>query len=53
MKRYSKALTNLAIAAAVFLAVIFLLPRALVFFMPFVVGWVIAMIASPLVCFFE
>lgn len=53
MKRYRKALTNLAIAAAAVFAALFVLPRAIVFFMPFVVGWVIAMIASPLVYFFE
>lgn len=53
MRKYSKALVNLAIAAALFFAVIILLPRTLVFFAPFAVGWVIALIASPLVRFFE
>jgi len=53
MKKYSKALVNLAIAAAVLLIVVFLLPRVIFFFMPFVVGWLIALIASPLVRFFE
>lgn len=53
MRKYSKALVNLAIAAATLLAVIFLLPRVIVFFMPFVVGWLIALIAGPLVHFFE
>lgn len=53
MRKYSKALVNLAIAAAVFLAVVFLLPRVIFFFMPFVVGWLIALIASPMVHFFE
>ncbi len=53
MKKYSKALVNLAVAAAVLLAVIFLLPRLLMFFLPFVIGWIIALIASPLVRFFE
>lgn len=53
MRKYSKALVNLAIAAALFLAVIILLPRALVFFAPFVAGWIIALIASPLVRLFE
>lgn len=53
MKKYSKALVNLAIALFILIAVIFLLPRALVFFMPFVVGWIIALIAGPLVRFFE
>lgn len=53
MRKYSKALVNLAIAAAALLAVIFLLPRVIFFFMPFVVGWLIALIAGPLVHFFE
>lgn len=53
MKKYSKALVNLAIAAAVLLAVIFLLPRIVFFFLPFAVGWLIALIAGPLVRFFE
>lgn len=53
MKRYSKALVNLVIAMAILLGIIFLVPRALMFFLPFVVGWVIALMASPLVRFFE
>lgn len=53
MKKYCKALVNLGVAAVIFLAVIFLLPKALVFFAPFVAGWIIALIASPLVRFFE
>lgn len=53
MRKYSKALTNLAIALVILLAVLFLLPRVIIFFMPFVVGWVIALIAGPLVRFFE
>ncbi len=53
MKKYSKAVVNLAIALLILLALIFLLPRAIVFFMPFVVGWIIALIAGPMVRFFE
>lgn len=53
MIKYSKALVNLAIAAAVLLAVVFLLPRVIIFFLPFVVGWLIALMAGPLVRFFE
>lgn len=53
MKKYIKALTNLAVALAIFLLVILLLPRLLIFFSPFVVGWVVALIASPLVRFLE
>lgn len=53
MKKYCKALTNLTVAMAILLGVIFILPRAIVFFSPFVTGWIIALIAGPLVRFFE
>lgn len=53
MKKYCKALVNLAVAAILLLAVIFLVPRVLVFFTPFVTGWIIALIAGPMVRFFE
>lgn len=53
MKKYSKAVANLLIALAALLLVLFLLPRLIFFFSPFVVGWLIALIASPLVRFFE
>ncbi|MCI9071201.1 MAG: sporulation integral membrane protein YtvI [Lachnospiraceae bacterium] len=52
-KKYFKALANLGVAVAVLLLVMILLPRLLVFFMPFVVAGIISMIASPLVRFFE
>lgn len=53
MKKYCKALANLAIALAILLLILFVLPRVLVFFAPFVAGWIIALIASPLVRFCE
>ena len=53
MRRYNKALVNLLVAGLLFFAVIFLLHRTLAFFAPFVVGWIIALIAGPLVRFFE
>lgn len=53
MKRYSKAVVNLAIAFILFLLIVWLLPKALVFFSPFVAGWIIALIAGPMVRFFE
>lgn len=52
-KKYIKAIVNILIALAGLLLVLWLLPRVLVFFMPFVVGWIIACIASPPVRFFE
>ncbi len=53
MRKYSKAVVNLVVAAGILLMVVWLLPRALVFFSPFVAGWIIALIAAPLVRFFE
>lgn len=53
MKKYGKALVNISIALIGLLLVLFLVPKVLIFFSPFVVGWVIAMIASPFVRFFE
>ena len=53
MRKYCKALVNIAITVALLLLVIFGVPRLLVFFSPFVVGWIIAQIAAPAVRFFE
>ena len=53
MRKYSKALVNLLIALVILIGIIFVLPKALMFFLPFVVGWIIALMASPLVRFFE
>lgn len=52
-RTYGKAVLNLIIAGVIAVFVIFLLPKVLVFFMPFVIGWIISLIASPLVRFFE
>ncbi|MBD5459678.1 MAG: sporulation integral membrane protein YtvI [Lachnospiraceae bacterium] len=52
-KKYIKAVVNILIALAGLLLVILLLPKVIVFFMPFVIGWIIACIASPPVRFFE
>ncbi len=53
IKKYLKVFLNLAIALLVLFICIFLVPRVLIFFMPFVIGYLIALIASPLVRFFE
>lgn len=50
---YVKVILNLATALAILLLCIFLLPKAIMFFMPFVIGWIISLIASPLVRFLE
>lgn len=53
IKIYLKVVMNLFTAFAVLLFCVFLLPRCIWFFMPFIVGWFIALIASPVVRFFE
>lgn len=53
VKKYLKVLLNLTIAVTVLLIAVLVVPGVLVFFMPFVVGYLIALIASPLVRFFE
>lgn len=52
-KKYLKVFLNLGIAVGILLLVVFLLPKVLVFFSPFLVGYIIALIAGPLVKFFE
>lgn len=53
IRTYAKVVLNLLTALIVLLLCIFLLPRCIYFFMPFVIGWIIALIASPVVRFFE
>jgi len=52
-RKYAKILLNIVIPAALILAVCLLGPKLLRFFLPFVIGWVIAMVANPLVRFME
>lgn len=53
IKLYLKVVLNLFTALAVVLLCIFFLPRCIWFFMPFIIGWLISLIASPVVHFFE
>lgn len=53
VKTYLKVVLNLFTALAVLLLCIFLLPKCVMFFMPFIVGWLISLIAAPAVRFFE
>ena len=46
---YIKILCNLCIFAVSLLLILFVLPKVLVFFMPFVVAWVISCIVTPIV----
>ena len=52
-KTYLKVFLNLGIMLVLLLFCMFVLPRMVIYFMPFVLGWVIAWIASPPVRFFE
>lgn len=52
-RTYLKVFLNLGLMLLILLFCIFLLPRIIIYFMPFIVGWIIALIASPLVHFFE
>lgn len=51
--KHVKTILNLLMYVIGILLLCFLLPRLIRFFMPFVIGWIIALIANPLVRFFE
>lgn len=51
--KYLKIFCNLAWALAVLFFAAFLLPKLLIFFMPFVIGFILSLIANPLVRFLE
>lgn len=53
VRTYVKVVLNLLTALVILLLCIFLLPRCIYFFMPFVIGWFISLLASPVVRFFE
>lgn len=50
---YIKILVNYLLAISAVLLFVFVLPKALGFMWPFVVGWIIALIANPIVHFLE
>ena len=50
---YLQIFTNLILTIALALLVIFVLPKVLHFFLPFVIGLIISLIANPLVKFME
>lgn len=52
-KRYLGIILNVVFPVAEILLVCLLGPKLLKFFLPFVIGWIIAMIANPLVKFLE
>lgn len=51
--KYLKLLANIFFAACVLVGVFFVGPRVLRFFMPLVIGWILSMIANPLVRLLE
>lgn len=51
--KYLKILVNFLVALFVIVCLVIILPKAVVFFMPFVIGWIISAIANPLVHFLE
>lgn len=51
--KYMKSFVNLLLFFLGVLLLCVLLPKLLIFFMPLVIGWIIAMIANPLVRFME
>lgn len=52
-KMYLKACANIFLWVIILLGCIFVAPRILSFFWPFVIGWIMALIANPLVHFLE
>ncbi len=48
-----KLIVNILISLVILLLCVFLVPRLVLFFMPFVIGWLISCIANPLVVFLE
>lgn len=51
--KYLKILVNFLYAIGVIVCLFFVVPRLLGLFLPFVIGWIVAMIANPLVKFLE
>lgn len=53
VRTYVKVILNLLTALVTVFLCLFLLPRCIFFFMPFIIGWIISLIAAPVVRFFE
>lgn len=51
--KYFKILCSLLLAAGTLLFFLFVVPKVIVFFMPFVIGFVLSLIANPMVRFLE
>lgn len=53
IKKYARILLNIIIPLVGIWLAVFWLPRLLRYFLPFVIGWILAMMANPLVRFLE
>ena len=53
LRTYLKVFVNIGILLVLLLLCIFVVPRIIIYFMPCVIGWIIALIASPPVRFLE
>lgn len=51
--RNLKLVVNLIISLVILLVCIFLIPRIVLFFMPFIIGWLISCVANPMVVVLE
>lgn len=51
--KYLKILCNLLAAVFILFGVFYIVPKALIYFMPFVVGFILALIANPVIKFLE
>ena len=50
--KYLKALANIAVYTVALVLLITVVPKLIVFFMPFVIGFIISALANPFVRFF-
>lgn len=53
LRRYGKIAVNLVLAVVVLVIFIWIVPKVILFFMPLLIGWLIALVANPLVKFLE
>ena len=53
VRKYTRVILNIMVPILTIWLVCFLGPKVLYYFLPFVIGWIIAMIANPLVRFLE
>ena len=53
LKKYAAAIANLLLVLGIFLICIFIAPKIILLFMPFIFGWSLALLANPPVRFLE